>query len=212
MVKYRSTAVLRSLSLILAVVSHKGGVGKTTTAVHLAAYFQTLGPTLLLDGDDTRNAINWSERGAGFPFRIAPVQEATQLMPTFTHTVIDTGQRQTTDDLRAAYATCDLIVIPSVPASLDTDGLGQTIRAIREHGPDKLRVLLNRVPPDAAKETAELRALLLQMNVEIFTSEIPMLKAFAKAAAAGEIVNQTKDRNANRAWEAYRAAGKEITA
>jgi len=198
--------------LILAVVSHKGGVGKTTTAVHLAAYFQTLGPTLLLDGDDTRNAINWSERGAGFPFRIAPVQEATQLMPAFTHTVIDTGQRQTTEDLRAAYATCDLIVIPSVPASLDTDGLGQTIRAIREHGPDKLRVLLNRVPPDAAKETAELRALLLQMNVEIFTSEIPMLKAFAKAAAAGEIVNLTKDRNANRAWEAYRAAGKEITA
>lgn len=196
--------------MILAVVSHKGGVGKTTTAVHLAAYFQTLGSTLLLDGDDTRNAINWSQRGAGFPFRVAPVQEAAQLMPTFTHTVIDTGQRQTAEDLRAAYATCDLIIIPSVPASLDTDGLGQTIRAIREHGPDKLRVLLTRVPPDAAKETAELRGLLLQMNVEILTPEIPMLKAFAKAAAAGEIVNQTKDRNAHRAWEAYKAAGKEI--
>ena len=81
--------------MILAVVSHKGGVGKTTTAVHLAAYFQTLGSTLLLDGDDTRNAINWSQRGAGFPFRVAPVREAAQLMPTFTHTVIDTGQRQT---------------------------------------------------------------------------------------------------------------------
>ncbi len=198
--------------MILAVVSHKGGVGKTTTAVHLAAYFQTLGSTLLLDGDDTRNAINWSERGAGFPFRIAPVQEAAQLMPTFMHTVIDTGQRQTAEDLRAAYTACDLIVIPSVPASLDTDGLGQTIRAIREHGSDKLRVLLTRVPPDAAKETVELRTLLRQMNVEIFASEIPMLKAFAKAAAAGEIVNQTKDRNAHRAWEAYRAAGREITA
>jgi len=198
--------------LILAVVSHKGGVGKTTTAVHLAAYFQTLGSTLLLDGDDTRNAINWSQRGAGFPFQIAPIKEAVQLMPRFTHTVIDTGQRQTAEDLRAAYATCDLIIVPSVPASLDTDGLGQTIRAVREHGPDKLRVLLTRVPPDAARETAELRELLNQMSVEIMTSEIPMLKAYAKAAAAGEIVSQTKDRNASRAWEAYKAAGKEISA
>ena len=198
--------------MIVAVISHKGGVGKTTTAVHLAAFFQGLGKTLLLDGDDTRNAINWSQRGKGFPFEIAPVDQASVLMPRFTHTVIDTGQRQTRADLRAAYATCDLIVVPSVPASLDTDGLGQTIRAVREHGPDKLRVLLTRVPSDAAKETAELRELLQQLDVQVLRSEIPMLKAYAKAAAAGEIVNQTKDRNAPRAWEAYQATGRELTA
>jgi hypothetical protein len=33
-----------------------GGVGKRTTAVHRAAYLQTLAPTLLRDGDDDRNA------------------------------------------------------------------------------------------------------------------------------------------------------------
>ena len=49
--------------MIFSVASFKGGVGKTTTAVHLAAYLQTLAPTLLLDADQTKNATAWSQRG-----------------------------------------------------------------------------------------------------------------------------------------------------
>ena len=37
--------------MVISVASYKGGVGKTVTAVHLAAFFQRLGPTLLLDAD-----------------------------------------------------------------------------------------------------------------------------------------------------------------
>jgi chromosome partitioning protein len=195
----------------IAVVSFKGGVGKTTTAVHLAAYFQTKAPTLLLDGDGTRNAMAWSQRGE-LPFKTALADQAAELMPQYTHTVIDTGQRPEMDDLRAAYAVCDLIVIPSAPASLDTDGLGQTIRAMREIGPDKFRVLLTKVARDAAKEVSEIRQLLAGLKAPILKAEIPMLKAFTKAATAGQTVNQVKDHNATRAWDSYVAAGKELKA
>ena len=120
--------------MIVTVASHKGGVGKTTTAVHLAAYLQTLAPTLLLDGDDTRNATAWSQRGKGFAFKVADKVQAARLARNFTHTVIDTGQRPKQVDLRALAEGCDLLVIPAVPASLDTDGLVLTLQALRQIG------------------------------------------------------------------------------
>ena len=120
--------------MIITVASYKGGVGKTTTAVHFAAYLQTLAPTLLLDGDITKNATAWSQRGSGFPFRVAGIDQAAKLARDFKHIVIDTGQRPSVDELKAAAEGCDLLIVPAVPSALDTDGLGQTIRALQQIG------------------------------------------------------------------------------
>ncbi|NES25300.1 MAG: ParA family protein [Symploca sp. SIO3E6] len=43
--------------MIISIVGYKGGVGKTTTAVHLAGYLQTKVPTLLVDSDKNRSAL-----------------------------------------------------------------------------------------------------------------------------------------------------------
>jgi chromosome partitioning protein len=55
--------------MIVTVASFKGGVGKTTTAVHLGCYLQKKAPTLLIDGDENRSATGWNERG-GLPFKV----------------------------------------------------------------------------------------------------------------------------------------------
>ena len=50
--------------LILALASLKGGVGKTTSAVHIAAYLAQKGQRVLLaDGDRIRTATTWGRIG-----------------------------------------------------------------------------------------------------------------------------------------------------
>lgn len=197
--------------MIVTVTSFKGGVGKTTTAVHLAAYLQTLAPTLLLDGDKTKNATGWSQRGEGFPLRVGSVDQAAMLARDYQHIVIDLGQRPDDADLKAAADGCDLLIIPTVPSALETDGLGQTLRALGQLGAKNWRVLLTMVSPDAKKEVTELRDLLTSQKVPLFETSIPRFKAFQKAASTGQIVSAVDDRNAQRAWEAYAAVGKELT-
>lgn len=197
--------------MICTVASYKGGVSKTVTSIHLAAFFARLGPTLLLDADSTRNALNWSTRGGenGLPYRVAPAEHAAKLVAGYTHIVIDTGQRPTGEDLKAAAEGCDLLVVPAVPTPIDTDSLAQTILALQAIKATNYAVLLARVAPDAAKDAAELRALLEEMGAPVFKTEIPRLKAFEKASGQGVTVDKVDDRNAARAWAAYNAVGEE---
>lgn len=194
----------------VAVASFKGGVGKTTTAIHIAAYLQTLGPTLLLDGDGTRNATEWAGRGAGLPYRTADVRSAVKLARSFEHTVIDTGQRPSDADLKALAEGCDLLIIPAVPATMDSDGLRLTIDALTEMKASNYRVLITKAPPPPQAEAANLRSALKRARIPTFAVSIPLLKAFEKAAAAGVIVSDVDDPRAARAWEAYVSTGKEV--
>jgi chromosome partitioning protein len=196
--------------MFVTVASYKGGVGKTTTAVHLAAFLQKQGTTLLIDGDPNRSATAWARRG-GFPFQIADEKEGAYQARNFQHVVIDTEARPGSADFEALAKGCDLLVIPTVPASLDTDALVLTLDAARTLAPDKYRVLLTKVPPPPETDGPQLREVLQREGIPVFAADIPRLKSFERAAAAGvPVYAVTDDTRAKRAWEAYEAVGREM--
>ncbi len=198
--------------MIVTVTSYKGGVGKTTTAIHLAAFLQRQAPTLLVDGDAIRSATKWSQRGTGngLPFKVITHAQMMKHIRDYTHVIIDTEGNPTDDDFKDLAENCDLLVIPAVPESVATDGLTHTLAKLHDLKAQRYRVLLTMVPPRPRTEGDLLRAMLVENDVPVFKAEIPRLAAFEKAAAEGIAVYGVKDERAARAWDAYEAAGKEI--
>lgn len=200
--------------MIITITSYKGGVGKTTTAIHLAAYLQRLAPTLLVDGDAIRTATKWSQRSQnkGLPFKVVTHAQMVNHIRNYQHIIIDTEGNPSDDDLKDLADSCDLLVIPAVPETVATDGLTHTLLKLQELNHKKHRVLLTMVPPKPRTDGQVLRDMLVSQGVPVFASEIPRLAAFEKAAAEGVPVYSVRDdRNAGRAWDTYEAAGKEIT-
>ena len=97
---------------------------------------------------------------------------------------------------------------PAVPATLDTDGLVLMLQALYDIGTDRYRVLLTKVPPPPEPDGPQLRTALTAQSVPLFAVDIPRLKAFEKAAAAGVPVSAVDDRHAHARMGSIRSCRK----
>jgi chromosome partitioning protein len=195
--------------MIISVVALKGGVGKTTTSIHLAAYFQEKAPTLLIDADKNRSALHWSREDT-LPFMVASQAGATGLVKQYTHIIVDTQARPEPDELKDLAQGSDLLILPTTPNHLDID---VTIKAVEllSKMTDNYRVLLTQVD-SRTKTGREARKALEEAKLPLFKREIPRLVAFERAAEKAVIVKDYPDPRSNFGWLCYQAVGKEIFA
>lgn len=177
--------------MIVVVGSLKGGVGKTTAAMHLAACAAGDGAgVVVLDADPERSAGRWAEHaGAALPFRVVPAerdrlaQQAVSIERAGEVVIID-GPPNDRDTLTRAALVAAAVVVPVVPTGLDVDRLLPTLGVLREVEAGRrgerlpAAVLLNRW--DARRRLAREAAAALA-ELPLFDTRIRDLAAYQQA-------------------------------
>ncbi|NJN38713.1 MAG: AAA family ATPase [Acaryochloridaceae cyanobacterium CSU_3_4] len=184
--------------MIISIQNQKGGVGKTTLAVHIShALALRDEPTLLLDADPQGSARDWAAaRKSQPPFSVVGLDRPTihrdlpAIAKNYTHVVID-GPPRVTDLARSAIAAADLVLIPVQPSPYDVWAAQEVINLIQEASVFKENLksvfVINRKITNTAigRDVAEA---LSGYSIPVLRSQICQRVSFAESAASGQTV------------------------
>lgn len=139
----------------IAIVSQKGGSGKTTVAVHLAVCAELARKSAaIIDLDPQASALEWySRRDAEAPEVITSTPEQLPAMLERAKengaglVIIDTAPHS--DRAAVVAAThADLVLIPCRPSAFDVAAIGTTLNLLRlAEVMNRAAILLNAAPP-----------------------------------------------------------------
>src|SRR5690349_8850333 len=183
--------------MIIAILNQKGGVGKTTLAVHLAtALAKQKASVLLVDADPQGSALGWSDNReiplfpvVGLPKKTLH-RELPELAGNYKYAVID-GPPRVNEVARSAILASDLVLIPVQPSPYDVWAAKEIVELLGEVTTFKPAVqssfVINRKIVNTAIGRDVVEAL-AEYPIPVLKAHIHQRVSFAESAGSGQTV------------------------
>ena len=184
----------------VAIISQKGGTGKTTTTIELAVTAARTGESVaVIDLDPQTNAANWRDRRKENPDN--PVVVATQVgrLPQTVEAALTNGADLVIIDVpgkadnvaMAAARVADLVLIPCSSSIYDMETLPGTRDLVRAAGDPLAFVLYNEIPPLGIRIAEELKALTkAHCGLDACTVHLTRRTSYEHAPAEGKAARE----------------------
>lgn len=185
------------MSFVISFLNQKGGVGKSTLSINVAACLAILGQkVLLIDADKQSTASTWVSLRQETKFQVVSMarenmaRDALRIAADFDFTIID-GPPQAETISRSCIVASDLVVVPIEPGGASRWSSDLMVRQLKEAQELKPTLKCGFVVSRKIGSTVlgrDTRVMAADAGIPIFDTEIEQRIAYAEALTMGKTI------------------------